>query len=205
VSPIEVTTTLFGLLDAPLVLKMSRMEAAAALLGVTNVTLVARRSIWNYPFGLAMVALYAWIFFGAKLYSDALLQLFYVAVNVYGWWNWARSRLDTGEVRVEQLGNAARFGWLAGCVLASAAWGMLMHRHTDAAYPWWDGSIAMFSIAAQILQSRRNWESWMLWILVDLAAVPLFAIKGLWLTAGLYLVFLALSVWGLIHWTKAKA
>lgn len=184
---------------------MSPIEAAATLFGLINVTLVVRRSMWNYPFALLMVSLYAWIFFHAKLYSDALLQLFYVAVNLYGWWNWARSRAETGEVRVEQLGHFARLAWLAGCVVAAGVWGVLMHRFTDAAFPWWDGSIAMFSIAAQILQSRRNWESWALWILVDLAAVPLFAVKGLWLTAGLYLVFLALSVWGLIHWTKAKA
>lgn len=184
---------------------MSPIEAAATLFGLINVTLVVRRSMWNYPFALLMVSLYAWIFFHEKLYSDALLQLFYIAVNLYGWWNWARSRAETGEVRVEQLGHAARFAWFAGCIVAAAAWGALMHRYTDAAFPWWDGSIAMLSIAAQILQSRRNWESWVLWILVDLAAVPLFAVKGLWLTAGLYLVFLALSAWGLIHWTKAKA
>ena len=116
------TTILFGLLDVPLVLQMSPVEAAATLLGLINVTLVVRRSMWNYPFALAMVSLYAWVFFGEKLYSDALLQFFYIAVNLYGWWNWARSRARTGEVRVEQLGYAARLGWLAGCVAASAAW-----------------------------------------------------------------------------------
>jgi nicotinamide mononucleotide transporter len=184
---------------------VSPIEATATLFGLINVTLVVRRSMWNYPFALTMVSLYAWIFFGEKLYSDALLQPFYFVVNLYGWWNWSRSQADTGEVRVEQLGNAARLGWLIGCIAASVLWGALMHHYTDAAFPWWDGSIAMFSIAAQILQSRRNWESWLLWIAVDIAAVPLFASKGLWLTAGLYLVFLALSVWGLIHWTKARA
>ena len=204
-SPIELTTSLFGLLDAPVVLKTSPIELAATLLGLVTVTLVALRSMWNYPFALAMVSLYAWIFLGEKLYSDALLQLFYIAVNLYGWRNWARSRVDTGEVRVVRLGIVARFCWLAGCIAASAAWGALMHRHTDAAFPWWDGSIAMVSIAAQILQSRRYRESWLLWIAVDIAAIPLFALKGLWLTAGLYLVFLALSVWGLIQWTKARA
>jgi nicotinamide mononucleotide transporter len=184
---------------------VSPIEAIASLFGLINVTLVIRRSMWNYPFALAMVSLYAWIFFREKLYSDALLQLFFLVVNLYGWWNWSRARADTGEVRVEQLGNTARAVWFASCIATAAAWGALMHRYTDAAFPWWDGSIAMFSIAAQILQSRRHWESWVLWILVDLAAVPLFAVKGLWLTAGLYFVFLALSVQGLIHWTKARA
>jgi nicotinamide mononucleotide transporter len=184
---------------------VSPIEAAATLFGLINVTLVVRRSMWNYPFALAMVSLYAWIFFHEKLYSDALLQIFFLAVNLYGWWNWARARAETGEVRVEQLGNRARVAWLAGCAVVAALWGALMHRYTDAHYPWWDGSIAVLSVAAQILQSRRRWESWVLWIAVDLAAVPLFAIKGLWLTAVLYLVFLALSVWGLIHWNKVKA
>ncbi|MDT8757130.1 nicotinamide riboside transporter PnuC [Sphingomonas psychrotolerans] len=184
---------------------MSPIEAAATLFGLINVTLVVRRSMWNYPFALAMVTLYAWIFFHQKLYSDALLQLFYIVVNLYGWWNWARSRAESGEVRVEQLSGGARLAWVGTCVVATAAWGALMHRYTDAQYPWWDGGIAVFSVAAQILQSRRNWESWVLWILVDVAAIPLFVSKGLWLTAGLYLVFLALSVWGLIHWIKAKA
>ena len=186
-------------------MQVSPIEAAATLFGLVNVTLVVRRSIWNYPFALAMVSLYAWIFYGAKLYSDALLQLFYFAVNLYGWWNWAKSRAETGEVRVESLGRGARLAWLAGCAAAIAGWGAVVHRFTDATYPWWDGSVAMISVAAQILQSRRKWESWVLWILVDLIAIPLFMVKDLWLTAALYGVFLALSVWGLIDWTKARA
>jgi nicotinamide mononucleotide transporter len=183
---------------------VSPIEAIASLLGLINVALVVRRSIWNYPFALAMVSLYAWVFFGAKLYSDALLQLFFFAVNLYGWWNWHRARAETGEVQVETLGARARIGWAIGCAAVAALWGAVMHANTDAAYPWWDGTIAVLSITAQILQSRRNWESWLLWILVDLLAVPLFAVKGLWPTAGLYGVFLALSVWGLIDWMKAR-
>lgn len=183
---------------------MSPIEVIASLLGLINVALVVRRSMWNYPFALAMVALYAWIFFHEKLYSDALLQCFFFAVNLYGWANWARSRAEAGEVRVETLGGGARVAWLAGCAAVTLAWGFAMHRFTDAAWPWWDGSIAVLSIAAQILQSRRNWECWVLWIVVDLLAVPLFAVKGLWLTAGLYAVFLALSALGLIEWKRAK-
>lgn len=182
---------------------MEPIEIAAVLLGLINVTLVVRRSIWNYPFGLAMVALYAWIFFGAKLYSDALLQLFFIVVQFYGWWNWARSRARSGEVVVLTLGWAERAGWAAACVVTTAAWGWLMHSQTDASFPWWDASVAMMSVAAQILMSRRALESWWLWIAVDLVAMPLYAAKSLWLTAGLYGVFLALSVWGLIGWSKA--
>ena len=78
----------------------------------------------------------------------------------------------------------------------------MMHRYTDAAYPWWDGSVAMLSIAAQVLMSRRYLENWLLWIAVDVLAIGLFAVKGLALTAFLYAIFLALSIWGLIQWAR---
>ena len=182
----------------------SPIEIAAAVLGLVNVTLVVRRSLWNYPFGLAMVTLYGFIFFDAKLYSDALLQIFFFSVNLYGWANWARSKSESGQVRVEVLRPRARLVWLAVCLVLIAAWGTMMARYTDAHYPWWDGAIAMLSVVAQFLQSRRILESWVLWIAVDLLAVPLFALKGLVLTAGLYTIFLSLCVWGLSDWIKAR-
>jgi nicotinamide mononucleotide transporter len=184
---------------------VSPIEIAAAVLVLVNVALVVRRSMWNYPFALAAVSLYAWFFYGQKLYSDALLQLFYLAVNLYGWWNWSRSRADTGEVQVERMRGGERLAWAAACVAAAAGWGWLMHTHTDAAYPWWDGSIAVISIAAQILQSRRKWESWVLWIAADLLAVPLFAVKEIWPTTIVYTILLALAVRGLLDWIKKTA
>jgi nicotinamide mononucleotide transporter len=183
---------------------MGAIEIVAALLGLVNVTLVVRRSVWNYPFGIAMVALYFFVFLDAKLYSDALLQLFFLVVQFYGWWNWQRSRAQAGEVVVLRLGGAERAAWLAGVAVATAGWGLLMHRLTDAAYPWWDAGVAMMSIAAQILMSRRYVENWVLWIAVDLVAIPLYAARGLWLTSGLYVVFLALACWGLVDWWRRR-
>ena len=181
---------------------MSPVEILAVALGLVNVTLVVRRTVWNYPFGIAMVVLYGFIFFERKLYSDALLQIFFFAVQFYGWWNWARSRARAGEVVVLRLGWPARLGWAAGCAAATLAWGWAMHRYTDAAFPWWDAGVAMMSVAAQVLMSRRYFESWWLWIAVDLTAMPLYAARELWLTAALYWVFLALSAWGLVEWMR---
>lgn len=184
---------------------MNPIEYAAAALVLVNVALVVRRSMWNYPFALVAVSLYAWLFYGEKLYSDALLQLFFLVVNLYGWWNWSRSRAETGEVRVERLRDSERLAWLGGVAIAAAGWGWMMHSHTDAVYPWWDGSVAMISIAAQILQSRRKWESWVLWIAADVIAVPLFAVKHLWPTAILYMILLVLAARGLTDWIRKTA
>lgn len=182
---------------------MNPLEIAASALLLVNIALVARRSMWNYPFAIAAVSLYAVLFYETKLYSDMLLQGFYVALNLYGWFNWSRSKAETGEVAVRTLGWGARVAWLAACAALTAGWGALMHRFTDASLPWWDAGVAMTSVAAQILLARRYLENWVLWIAVDLVAVPLFASRGLWLTAGVYVILLGLSVYGLIDWQRA--
>ena len=183
---------------------MSGLEAAAFILGVLNVLLLVRRSIWNYPFGIAMVGLYAFVFYEAKLYSDALLQLFFVVVQLYGWFHWARSRADAGEIRVELLSNTARVLILLAAAAAIAGWGTLMHRYTDAALPYWDGSVAVLSVVAQILLARRYLENWVLWVVVDILSIGLYASRGLWLTLILYVIFLVLATWGLIEWQRVR-
>lgn len=179
------------------------IEALAAALVILNVALVAGRSLWNYPVALAAVAIYASVFFEARLYSDALLQGFFFAANLYGWANWSRSRHAAGEVVVDTLDSRGRGRWLAGGIVAWVIWSALMHRYTDASYPWWDGAIAIASVAAQLLQARRRIESWWVWIAVDVASVPLYAAKGLWFTAGVYGVLLALAVYGYVDWQRA--
>lgn len=183
---------------------MSPAEAIAALLVLINVWLVARRSIWNYAFGIAGVAIYAAVFFRAKLYSDTLLQVFFLIVQFYGLRQWRRSAIDAGEVVVERLTARARLAWLAGIVAAVAGWGWLMHRFTDAALPWWDASVAMTSIAAQILMSVRKLENWWLWIAANILSIGLYAAKGLWITTALYVLLLGISIWGLARWRMAR-
>nr|WP_208408642.1 nicotinamide riboside transporter PnuC [Sphingomonas vulcanisoli] len=180
------------------------MEIVAALLGVFNIVLLIRRNIWNYAFGLAMVALYAPVFFHARLYSDALLQIVFFLVQLYGFWNWQRSREDSGEVTVLRLSGRARAGWAIATIALVAAWGTGMARFTDAAFPYLDAANAMISIVAQIMLSRRWIENWPLWIFVDVLQIGLYVAKGLVPTALLYCLFLIMSVWGWIEWSRAE-
>ncbi len=181
---------------------MNTLEWVAAGLGVINVGLLVRRSIWNYPFALAMVSLYFFVFYEAKLYSDMLLQVFFLAINLYGWWNWVNAKRATGEVRVGLLTLQARLAWAAGTVAASLTWGWAMHRFTDAAYPFIDAFVAGASISAQILLARRKLENWPVWILVDVVAIGLYWGRGLQWTSGLYFLLLLLSIAGYIDWRR---
>ena len=181
---------------------MGAIEVAAALLGVINVLLVVRRSVWNYPFGIVMVSLYFFVFWDAKLYSDALLQIFFLTIQIYGWWAWLRSPQVDHGVAVEWMKVPQRIRWLAVTAVFIAIWGSGMARYTDAAAPFADSTIAGLSVTAQILQSLRRVESWVLWIAVDAFAVGLFIWRGLQVTAGLYALFFILAVVGLREWAR---
>lgn len=183
---------------------MSQIEWLAAALVLINVALVAMRRVWNYPFGLAAVTLYAFVFYEEKLYSDMLLQGFFFALNLYGWFGWVRARDESG-VPVGWMDERERWLWGGAIVPAWVIWSAAMHRYTDAVAPWVDGGIAMLSVAAQWLLARRRVESWWLWILVDLIAIPLFAWRGLYATSAVYVVLLGLSIDGLVQWRRAAA
>jgi nicotinamide mononucleotide transporter len=182
---------------------MNMLEWVAAGLGVINVALVVRRSVWNYPFGIAMVSLYFFVFYDARLYSDSLLQIFFLVVQIYGWRAWLLAKRAAGEVPVAVLSGRERIAWAAATAAASLVWGLGMARFTDAAAPMWDAAIAGTSIAAQILMARRRIENWVLWILVDIVAVWLFWSRGLMWTSGLYALFFMLAIAGLIDWARA--
>lgn len=179
------------------------LEWIATAAGIVCVVLVVRRSLWNYPFAILSVSLFAIVFRDAKLYSDALLQLFFIAINLYGWISWLCSRATAGEVVVERLTPIEQVAALTGMIGLTLGWGAVMASQTDAANPYVDAAVAMLSIGAQVLQAMRRLESWYVWIVVDLIAIPLFATKGLYAASGLYVVYLILSVWGLRDWQRA--
>ena len=180
------------------------IEIVAVLLGIANIVLIIRRSVWNFPVAIVMVALYFIIFRDAKLYSDAGLQIFFAAINLYGWWSWNRNKDDSGVISVRRLPATGYALWITGSILAIWAWGAIMHAETDASYPYWDASVAMLSILGQILMTRRFVENWHYWIIVNIISIPLYIVKDLHLTAGLYGLFLVLAVAGLVEWRKAE-
>lgn len=179
------------------------LEWSAVVLSVLGVWLMAQRRMLAWPVGLVSVALYALVFAEAKLYSDTLLQVAFAVFLLYGWFNWHRQAKPDGRIIIAPLarGHCARDLGLG--VAAGIALGAAMHTWTDAALPWLDAMLATLSLVAQWWQARRHVAAWWLWIVVDVVYVGMYLVKSLNVTAGLYLLFVALAVMGLRAWTKA--
>lgn len=179
------------------------IEWMAVACGVLNVSLIIRRSLWNYPFGFAVVTLYFFIFWEYRLYSDALLQVYFFFVQIYGVYVWLNGRASDGRVIVVPLGFSVFMLHLGATAITWLIVASLMSTYTDAAAPYWDAAVAALSITAQFLMARRHLQSWYLWIAVDVLAIGLFYTRGLEPTAALYVVFLGLAITGFIQWHRA--
>ena len=179
-------------------------ETFGFLTGVINVWLLARQNIWNWPVGLANNLAYVLVFLTSGLYGDAGLQIVYIVLGSYGWWNWAR-RGSSARLPVTRTPVVV---WAYLAPLALAGFGILrwfLGRFTDSTVPLWDGLTTALSLSAIFGQSRKYLESWWLWILADVIYIPLYIYKHLWLTSALYLIFLLLCIFGLRQWKREAA
>lgn len=174
---------------------------AATVLGIW---LTTRRLLICWPVVLIADLLYLVVFYRARLYSDALLQIFFVAFTLYGWWHWWRGVVEEGDVRVEPLSSR---GWIAGLTagaIGAVVLGWLMVR-VGAALPHLDATLASYSLVASWWGARKHIANWWLWIAIDVIYIGEYLYKDLRATALLYAGLVMLAVLGLRDWRRAAA
>ncbi len=180
------------------------VEVAGMVTTVLGIWLTTKRLLVCWPITLLADFLYLAVFYQARLFSDALLQIFFVAFTLYGWWHWWRGVHEEGEVRVEALSMS---GWMAGLgagAVGAAALGWLMVR-VGAALPHLDATLASYSLVASWWGARKHIANWWLWIAVDVVYVGEYIYKDLWATALLYAGLVLLAVLGLLEWRRAAS
>lgn len=169
--------------------------------GLLCVWLAGRRNVYNFPVGIANNLVFLWLFTTTALYGNAALQVVYLVLGVTGWYGWVRAKgaVDDGFVRSATTGGlvvAVLAGGLGTAVVA------LLLGQTDSTTELADAAVTSFSLVAQVLLNRRCWQTWWVWIAVDVAMVGLAASKGLWITGALYLIFIGLCLHGLRTWRR---
>jgi nicotinamide mononucleotide transporter len=178
------------------------MEIAGVITTVVGIWLTTRRLLICWPVVLISDVLYLIVFYQARLFSDALLQIFFLAFTLYGWWHWWRGVQQEGEVRVVPLGLRGWLGGLAAGAVGSVLLGWLMVR-IGAALPHLDAALTSYSLVASWWGARKHIANWWLWIAVDVIYVGEYLYKGLKPTAALYAGLVALAVLGLRDWQRA--
>lgn len=181
------------------------IEWIAAIAGAVSVYLSAREKILSWPTAILNVSLYIFIFYESGLYSDMGLQVVYLILSIYGWYQW----LHGGEHRTPlHVSYATARAWVTVAGIGLVFW-LGLARYTSAlegvSYPYLDSGLTTLSLIAQWMMTRKIIENWVLWIIADIFYVPMYVAKGLYVTAVLYAVFLGLAAIGLINWRRSFA
>jgi nicotinamide mononucleotide transporter len=179
------------------------IELAGFITTSVGIWLTTKRLLICWPVVLAADIFYFAVFYQASLYSDALLQVFFLAFTLYGWWHWWRGVREEGEVRVEPLALPSMLIALAAGAVGSLLLGVLAKR-MHAALPYLDATLTSYSLVASWWGARKHIANWWLWVVVDLVYIGEYLYKDLALTAILYAGLVVLAVLGLIEWRRAE-
>lgn len=179
------------------------LDQANLVLGLCGVGLMIRRSLWAFPVGLVAVSVQGVLFYRSQFPADALLQVFFFVTLAWGWWHWVKDRGAAPELPVTRLGALGRLAVFVCASIATAAWVLWVAPRIHSVMPWRDAFIAMFSVAAQVLQARKNIENWPVWTVVNLVAIASYWRAELAYTAFLYAIYLAMGLAGWLAWHRA--
>ncbi|MCQ8227014.1 MULTISPECIES: nicotinamide riboside transporter PnuC [Pantoea] len=207
---------------------LSWIEAVGTIAGLLCIWLASLEKIINYFFGLINVTLFAVIFFQIQLYASLLLQLFFFVANVYGWYAWSRQTANNEtELRIRWLPRSKALGWGAACVVAIAlmtvyidpvfafltktAVGIMqslglnvaMPQLQPDAFPFWDSCMMVLSIVAMILMTRKYVENWLLWVVINVISVMIFARQGVYAMSLEYVILTLIALNGSRLWMQS--
>ncbi len=180
---------------------MTALEIAANAVTTVSVALAARNSVHTWWTGIVGSVLFSVLFAQSQLYADATLQLFFIATSAWGWRYWQHGA-QGAQAAVQRTSPRALATMALAALAVSVAYGSLLKHWTDAYAPFVDSAVLAFSVVAQLLLMQRRIETWPAWLLVNTLSVPLFASRGLQLTAVLYAAYWCNAWYGWWRWRQ---
>ncbi len=200
------------ILDYPL----SLLELLGTISGLLCVYLTAREKVICWPIGIVNIVFFFIMFYQVRLYSDMILQVYFLATTIYGWWNWKNPKTKkdankNNELKITMMSLRSILINLIIIIVATFLLGFFMSNiHTiipqifkdRAAFPFLDAFTTVGSINAQLLMAQKKRECWILWVIVDIVATIVYFMKGINLVAIEYIVFGIIAFTGFLSWDK---
>lgn len=183
------------------------LEILATAFTLVCVVLAVKRSLWQFPTGIVGTGLGFFVFWDIQLYSSAILQPIFIAVQLYGWWFWMKGE-DSKPPPIRSTPALRVVGLCVAAVIVAVGGAWALETWTDASMALPDAMILSLSIVAQWLLSLKRIENWPVWVVINAISVFVYGSQQLWLYTALYVFFFFNAFWGWWEWRqemKAKA
>lgn len=183
--------------------EMNILEAAGLVFGLLAVYYLIKENILTWPAGIIYVLISFVIFYQVKLYADFILHIFFLLMNIYGWYYWVNGRKNgDAEVPVTTSSSATLIKLLLLSALGIGILGYSLSNYTDASLPYWDSTTTILSLTGMWLTAKKKIDNWYFWFVVDVLATGIYFYKGIYFYSFLYLVYIAMAVIGYTEWKK---
>lgn len=183
---------------------MSPWEMTAVLCAIAYLLLAVKENVWCWFFAFVSTAIYTVLFWDVSLLMESALNVYYMAMAVYGWYQWTHGGKN-GEPHALEIRplSAGQHGLIIGSTaLLTAVSGYLLSEHSDAAWPYVDSFTTWASVITTYLVARKYLQNWLYWIVIDAVSIPLYIDRELHLTALLFVIYIVIAVFGYRSWLQ---
>ncbi|MFK7731959.1 MAG: nicotinamide riboside transporter PnuC [Pseudomonadales bacterium] len=181
----------------------STLELVSVVFGLAYVVLAARENAWCWPAALVNTATAIILFWDASLLMESGLNVFYLLIAVYGWWQWQYGGLDKSELQISTWPLKNHIFVLVAIVLLSLASGSILSSNSTAALPYLDSLTTWSAVICTWMVTQKILENWLYWIVIDAASIYLYIDRELYLYALLFALFTVIAVYGYFRWRTA--
>lgn len=175
------------------------LQCLGTAFGITQVLLARKNNINNFLFGIVSILIGIWVLYYSKLYADILLNLYYLAMSIYGWyyWKFEKKQKETPITYASISEHFKAIGIVLGCFAIMAYW---LSYHTNSDVPYWDAITTAFAWAGMWLMARKKMENWIYLNISNIVSIPLLFYKELYIYAGLTIFLFAVGTSGYFKW-----
>lgn len=179
---------------------MSAWELAAVALGIAYLLLAMQENLWCWYAAFASTAIFLFLFWQVGLVMESALQVYYLAMAVYGWWQWQRGRHGNSELTISRWTARQHLIAIGSILLFSAVSGLVLQKLTGAALPYLDSFTTWGSVLTTWMVARKILENWLYWLVIDSVSIFLYIDRELYLTALLFAAYLVIVIFGFRAW-----
>lgn len=180
----------------------SGWEWLAVLLALAYLILAIRESLWCWPAAFFSTIIYAVLFFDVNLYMESSLNLYYLIMAIYGWYQWKRISPEQDKKAIVTWSLQTHFYWILLLTLIVSLTAYLLGSYTNQDLPLLDSFTTWFAVFTTYLVAKKVLENWLYWIVIDAASIYLFLSKGFALTSVLFVVYIILAFYGWLKWKR---
>lgn len=178
------------------------LEATATILGIASVVFSIRKSIFVYPSGIISTALYVYILYFSGLYGDMLINIYYVVLGVYGWYEWLKYVDDNYCISIKKSTLSEKYISVFMFVILFIILLYILVYHTNSSVPYIDSLTTSIFFVGMWHMTKKNIDNWIYWIIGNIISIPLYIYKGLTITSFQFLIMTVLAIIGFIAWKK---